>query len=271
MHDLRGKNALLTGASRGLGPYIGRALAERGVNVALTARTAEAVRRVAEDIAGIGVRAAIIPGDIADGETPQRVLETARRDIGPIDILVNNAGVEHLSRYTSLSPQDIEHMVRTNLVAPLVLSRLALPEMLARRSGHIVMMSSLGGKKGAPYSATYASTKAGLIEWTSGIREELRGTGVSASVICPGFVSEAGMFAAYRKRAPRIAGATPPERVAAAVLGAVERDLGEVIVNPGPVRLMMIADAIHPGIMSWVFRTFGLYAFYRQQALDNDR
>jgi short-subunit dehydrogenase len=129
---------------------------------------------------------------------------------GPIDILINNAGIEWVCEYTKMSAAQIEQMVQTNLIAPLIVSRLVLPEMIARGSGHVVMMSSLGGKKGSPYSATYAATKAGLIEWTSGVREELRGTGVSASVICPGFVSEAGMFAVYGKRAPRLSGESPP-------------------------------------------------------------
>ena len=88
----------------------------------------------------------------------------------------------------------------------MVLTRLALPDMLTRGSGHGVTMSSLGGIKGYPYAAT----KAGLIAWTGGIREELRNTGVSDSVICPGFVAEAGMFAVYNKRTPKIAGETTP-------------------------------------------------------------
>ncbi len=270
MRNLRGKNALLTGASRGLGPYIGRALARKGVNVALTARSADALESTSKELASFGVGAATIPADITDRTAHERLLDQARSEIGPIDILINNAGLERIARYTSLSPQRIETMVQTNLVAPLILSRLILPEMLERRSGHIVMMSSLGGKKGSPYSATYASTKAGLIEWTSAIREESRGTGVSASVICPGFVSAAGMFAAYGKRAPRIAGETTPEKVAAAVIRAIESDVGEIIVNPGPVRLMMIADAFHPAIISWVLRTFGVYEFYRRQAMENE-
>jgi len=168
-----------------------------------------------------------------------------------------------------MSAQQIEQMVQTNLIAPLILSRLVLPEMIARGSGHVVMMSSLGGKKGSPYSATYAATKAGLIEWTSGVREELRGTGVSASVICPGFVSEAGMFAVYGKRAPRLSGESPPEKVADAVVHAIERDVPEIIVNPGPKRLLTITNAISPRAVSWLLRRFGVYEFYRQQAEDN--
>jgi len=268
--DLAGKTALLTGASRGLGPYIARALAERGVHLVLTARSADALEATARDATEIGVRAIAIPEDVTDPSGRMRLLERAAT-LGPIAILINNAGIEWVCQYTNMSVEEIERMVQTNLVAPLVLSRLVLPDMIARGSGHVVMMSSLGGKKGSPYSATYAATKAGLIEWTSGVREELRGTGVSASVICPGFVSEAGMFAEYGKRAPRLAGESTPEQVAAAVIRAVERDVAEITVNPGPKRLMEVANAISPGAVTWILRRFGVYEFYRQQAEDNAR
>lgn len=268
--DLEGKTALLTGASRGLGPYIARALARKGVHVALSARTTDALEATARELAALGVRAIAIPEDVTDPAGRARLVARATAH-GPIDILINNAGIEWVSRYTDMSAEQVEAMVQTNLVAPLILSKLVLPDMVARGHGHVVMMSSLGGKKGSPYSATYAATKAGLIEWTSGIREELRGTGVSASVICPGFVSDAGMFAEYGKRAPRLAGESTPEQVADAVVRATERDIAEIVVNPGPNRLMEVANAISPGTVSWILRRFGVYEFYRQQAEDNAR
>jgi short-subunit dehydrogenase len=269
MRDLRGKNALLTGASRGLGPYIGRALAEQGVNLALTARTKDALTANAQELASLGARTVAIEADITHRVALEHLVDRATAEMGPIDMLINNAGMEWIARYTSLSVESIETMIQTNFVAPLILSRQILPGMLERGSGHIVMMSSLGGKKGSPYSATYAGTKAGLIEWTSGMREELRGTGVSASVVCPGFVAEAGMFAVHGKRAPRLAGETTPEKVAEAVVHAIKDDIGEIVVNPGPTKLMLIANAISPGLMSWVLRSFGVYDFYRERAEEN--
>jgi short-subunit dehydrogenase len=269
MKDLRGKNAVLTGASRGLGPYIARALAQKGVNLALTARTADAVEATANEASALGVNAVAVPVDVTEPAGRQRLLEGAVAANGPIDILINNAGIEWVCEYTKMSAEQIEQMIQTNLIAPLILSRLVLPDMMTRGSGHVVMMSSLGGKKGSPYSATYAATKAGLIEWTSGVREELRDSGVSASVICPGFVSDAGMFAEYGKSAPRLTGESTPEAVADAVVRSIERDVGEIVVNPGPSRLLDITNAISPGAVSWVLRRFGVYEFYRQQAEDN--
>ena len=271
MVDLKGKTALLTGGSKGLGPYIGRALAEEKMNVALAARSEDALREAANDISSLGVRTLAAAADVTDESSVRQMLVRVRDEFGSIDVLVNNAGIEWVSAYRHLEVAAIRNMIATNLMAPMCLTRLVLPEMIQQGRGHIVTMSSLGGKKGSPYSATYAATKAGLIEWTRGLREELRGSGVGASVICPGFVAKAGMFAVYNKKAPRLVGETTPEKVAEAVVRSIKKNIGEIVVNSSPVRPMMFLDAVHPGIMSWVLRTFGVYGFYRKQAQDNQQ
>ena len=102
------------------------------------------------------------------------------------------------------------------------------------------------------------------------MRTELRGTGVSSSVVTPGFVSEVGMFAVYERRAPRIAGESSPAKVAEAVVTAIVSDRPEVLVNPGPVRLMLVANAISPSFMRWVFSKTGVHDFYREEAANNE-
>ncbi len=271
MKDIKGKSALLTGGSRGLGPYIARTLAKEGVNIAVAARTKDALEALARELTEFNVRAIAIASDITDDASRENLVEQVKAEFGHIDILVNNAGIEYVSRYAGLSPDFIQTMIHTNLVAPMILTRLVLPHMLERGSGHIVTMSSLGGKKGSPYSATYAATKAGLIEWTRGLREELRSTGVSASVICPGFVSEAGMFAVYNKSAPKVVGETTPGKVADAVLRSIKKDVGEISVTPGPIMPLAILDAISPEAVAWILRTLGVYDFYRKQADENER
>lgn len=271
MTDLKGKNALLTGGSGGLGLYIARALADEGVNLGLSARREEPLQRAAQELADRGARAVALPADISRRQARQDLLARFRRELGPLDFLINNAGIEFVCAYTDMPHELIQGMLETNLMGPLLLTREALPEMIEQGSGHVVTISSLGGKKGSPYSATYAATKAGLIAWNSGLREELRGSGVSASVVCPGFVAEAGMFAVYNKRPPRLTGQTTPRKVARAVVRAIKKDVGEIVVNPGPVRPMMLLEAVHPGIMTWVLRSFGVYDFYQGQAQDNQR
>jgi short-subunit dehydrogenase len=266
MKELRGKNALLTGGSRGIGPYIARRLAERGVNVALAARSESALRSVADDLAGSGVRTAILPVDVGDVAARDDLPERAVAALGPIDILINNAGVEWIYSYVKLAPDDIERMVRVNLIAPMILTRLMLPGMIERGVGQVINMASMGGKKGNPYSATYAGTKAALIEWTGAVRAELQGTGVSASVVCPGFIKDQGMFAELGISAPRIAGESTPEQVAEGTMRALEGDLAEVIVNPGPVKLMLVLNAISPRLATWAYRSIGVHGMYRKQA-----
>jgi len=266
VREIRGRHALVTGGSRGLGPRIAQALAEQGANLTLTARTADALRDVAQSLDRFSVRVHAIPADVCDDEGRRALVEGAEAELGPVDILVNNAGLECIAPFTRLPPRRIGDIIETNLVAPLMLSRLILPEMLERGRGHVVMMSSFGGKKGLPYSASYAATKSALIEWTNAIRGELRGSGVGVSVICPGFVSEVGMFAVRAERAPWILGTSSPEAVARATLRAIRDDVREIVVNPGPVTLMMVAEALSPRLTSWVLEKTGALDYYRRRA-----
>jgi len=266
MQRIDGMHALVTGGSRGLGPTIARALLREGARVTLSARTADDLEAVAKNLAAGSERVHTVTADVGDGDDRRKLVEEAEAALGPVDILINNAGIELMAPYAILPPERIQAIVQTNLDAPLMLSRLVLPRMIERRRGHVVMMSSLGGKKGSPYSATYAATKAGLIAWAGAVRSELRGTGVSASAISPGFVSEAGMFAVRNKRAPWLLGTSTPEAVARAVVRAIAKDIGEIIVNPGPVRLMLALDALSPRLSTWVLRTSGVYDYYLGQA-----
>ena len=138
-------------------------------------------------------------------------------------------------------------------------------------SGHIVTISSFAGKKGGPYQGPYAATKAGINEWSSCIRLELSGTGVSSSVICPGFVSDTGMYFDYNRKASALAGETKPEKVALSVIKAIRRDIQEIVLNPGPMKLYLILNTIHPGIMNAILRVGGVFEYYRTQAEINER
>ncbi|MBW1983934.1 MAG: SDR family NAD(P)-dependent oxidoreductase [Deltaproteobacteria bacterium] len=271
MKNLKGKTAVLTGGSKGLGPHIARFLAKEGVNLALTARSEEGLKTTADGLSRENVKVKIYPADITCQPSREKILEDIKTDFGQIDLLINNAGMEWISSYTALSTDYIEKMIQTNLVAPMLLTRMVLPDMLDRSIGHIVTISSLGGKRGNPYGGTYSATKAGLIEWSKGLRLELSGRGVGVSVICPGFVSESGMFAVYNKKPPWISNATTPEKVAGAVMRAIKKDIDEIVVNPGPAWLIPLLDAIHPGIANWLYKIGGVYEFYRKQAEDNEK
>ena len=269
MKNIKGKTAVLTGASRGLGLFIAQALAEQSINLALIARSDSGLIRIANKLKNNNIKIECFPTDLTDAKSRENLIKDVTTKMGQIDILVNNAGVERVYSYVDLSTSEIEQMIKTNLTAPMILTRLFLPGMIANKCGHIVNMSSLGGKKGSPYSGTYAATKAALIQWSFSLRAELKGTGVSSSVICPGFVSQVGMFAAYNKKAPKIVGETTPEKVADSVIRAIQKDLAEVIVNSKPIWPMIIMEAIHPELSTWILKTFGIHDFYHQQAQEN--
>jgi short-subunit dehydrogenase len=258
MKTLRGKNAIVTGVSRGLGPVIGRALAREGVNLAVVARSRGPLEEEAAGLAAHGVKAVAIGADISDAKDRAALLRQAQAALGPVDILVNNAALEETVHFHRQSPETMVRMIEINLIAPMLLIREVLPAMLERGSGHVVNISSMSGKKGLPFGATYAASKAGIIEWTQAMRFELQGTGVGASVVVPGFISEAGKFADYGLQAPRLAGASSPEQVAEAVVHAIRDDLQEVLVNPGPTRLLLALDALSPALGNAVYRRMGI-------------
>lgn len=260
MLELNGRVALVTGASRGIGPYIARALAAEEMRVVLTARSKEGLDATAAQLSAQGASVAVVPADLADPGAPE-ALAAAAQPFGPIDVLVNNAGVMTLGAYDQAVRESIEHDVRVNLVAPMLLTRLLLPGMLERGRGHIVNVSSLASKGGA-YTEVYSTTKAGLVAFTASLRASYRGTGVSASAILPGFVSEVGITVEWTERTgvalPRMAGASPPDRVAAAVVRAIRQDLPDVYVNPGPTRLVMALREVFPGLAERLVPRLGL-------------
>jgi NAD(P)-dependent dehydrogenase (short-subunit alcohol dehydrogenase family) len=267
MNVLRGRNALLTGANGGLGAFIADALSAAGVNVflvdvndaGLASRTAEAVAR--------GVRAGFLAADLRDPLAREQAVAAARRNLGPVDLLINNAGVEYSARYDELSPDQIEEVIAVNLRAPMLLARLVLPEMRRRGTGHIVNLSSLAGESGPAFQESYAATKAGLTAFTFSLRATFRGTGVSASVVTPGFV-DTGIYARLKSRtgvaAPPLLAPVPPARVAAAVLRAIREDRPEIIVSRYPVRPVMMALALWPRLGLWLITRLGTHDFFRR-------
>jgi short-subunit dehydrogenase len=263
MTDLQGRLALVTGASRGLGRLIARTLAEEGMRLVLAARSAEELGTLARELGG-GAKA--VPADVSKRADLERLVAAA----GEVDVLVNNAGIETVCPFDQMDVDDIRRTIDVNLIAAMMLTRLVLPGMLERKRGHIVNVASLAGKSGPPLSESYAATKAGMIGFTQSLRASYDGTGVSASAICPGFVSGEGMFADRQRESgvkpPRLLGATTPERVARAVVAALTDDLPEVLVTPGPARLLAAVTQLFPRLPGWMIRRMHLRDMYRRSA-----
>lgn len=265
----RTDTVLVTGASGGLGVHIVRALARHGVRLALVAFPGNELAAIRNEAEQQGCESIAIFSDLRDRKERHKLVDTVVQRFGRIDVLVNNAGIEFTSFYHELPEENILDVLSVNLEAPMLLTRLVLPSMLAQRRGHVVNISSLAGKSGPAFQESYAASKAGLIAFTTALRATYRHTGFSASVIVPGFV-EAGIYTALKARAghpaPKLLGALPPEAVARAVLAAIERDRLEIIVNQMPVRPLLALAAQFPGLGQWLTDKIGANEFFRQVA-----
>ncbi|HEX4300491.1 MAG TPA: SDR family NAD(P)-dependent oxidoreductase [Gammaproteobacteria bacterium] len=263
MGPLSGKSVVLTGASQGLGVVMARALAAEGADLLLAARSEDKLKAVALAMPP-GSRVLVQVADVTSAADRSALLARAAREFGALDVLINNAGVEELGSYAEQEPAVLQRIVETNLLAPMFLTREALPAMLARGAGHVVNIASLAGRTGMPFGAAYSGSKGGLAEWSISLAAELRDTGVAVSVICPGFVAETGMFSRKGAPAPRSIGASSPEAVANAVLKVLRTRKVEVVVNPKPVRLLMALKALSPEAALAVGRRLGLLDFLKR-------
>lgn len=269
MEQLTGSNALVTGASGGIGAEIARRLAGQGINLVLTGRREDALQRVAAEASERGVRCVTITADLANRQQVRSLLSDAEERLGPIDVLVNNAGLERVGVFTSASEQELAEMIDVNLTAPMLLTHAALPGMLQRGRGHVVFISSIAGKVGPAYNEPYAASKAGLIALTQSLRAEYAGKPVGFSVICPGFTAGEGMYqrmADDGHKSNRLMGETTTGKVAEAVIKAIKRDVGEILESGAPIRPMLALAQIAPGMVERVAPRFGVTEIFQRVA-----
>jgi short-subunit dehydrogenase len=272
--DLRGANALLTGAAGGLGRHIADGLAAKGVRLALSGRHAEPLEELCHQLRQRGAYAQVVLADLGDVEQTAALIEQAEATIGPLDLLVNNAGVEVVAAYPAFTDEELAAITRVNLIAPMVLTRHVLPGMLARERGHIVMVSSLAGRGGNAYNVLYATTKSGLVGFTRSLRAELAGTSVGASVICPGFVARDGMYSRMQEigvNAPIALRAVQPERVTNTVLEAIENDRPDALVTAWPMRPLLALQELAPRLAERIVTATGASKFFVQLVARTNR
>ena len=260
--ELQGATAVVTGASRGVGPHIAAALAERGAKVALVARREEGLAAVARDLERRGATALAVPGDVTSAEDRREVVEIVQRSLGSIDVLVNNAGGDPQRQFHNLSEDELHAVVELNLVSSLILSRLVLPGMLARGRGHIVNVSSMAGRTSFPLTEAYAAAKDGLIGFTRVLRGDYRRSGVSASTLILGPVRDAGVGVRTAEevgiKLPPRAFTVSPRAVSKAAVRAIVKDKPEVAVLPGPGRAMRAIMDRFPGMGPSMNRVTGV-------------
>jgi short-subunit dehydrogenase len=246
--NLAGRSVLLTGATGGLGHAIARRLRAAGAELVLTGRRTEVLAPLAAET---GARSLAV--DLADAGAVARLAA----ECAGVDVLVSNAGLPGTGQLASFSVEEIDRALAINLRAPMVLARVIGERMVARRSGHMVFMSSLAGKVGTPRSSVYSATKFGLRGFAQSLREDLRPSGVGVSAIFPGFVRDAGMFHDTGAKLPPGVGTVSPEAVADAVVRAIERNRGEVDVAPVSLRAGAMAAGLAPDLAATVQRKLG--------------
>jgi NAD(P)-dependent dehydrogenase (short-subunit alcohol dehydrogenase family) len=189
---LSGQTAVVTGASRGIGRAIALRLAEAGAEVALWARSVDALQGVAEEIGAMGGRAQPFACDVTDAALVTRTADQVRRTLAPVRIVVNNAGA--VLRKPTLEIDDAEwrRIIAVNLDGTFYVTRAFLPD-LTRTGGRIINISSIAGREGTPLLAAYCAAKHGVVGLTRALAEELRTAKVSVNAICPGSV-DTGML-----------------------------------------------------------------------------
>ena len=185
MQSLKGKIALVTGASKGIGRAVALALAAEGVHVGLLARTATDLSAVAQEVNDLGVKAVAVTADISNMQEVNTAVAEILEKFGSIDILINNAGTGTFGKFLELEPEVWENQIRTNLFGVYYATRAVLPQMIARSAGDIINISSTSGKAGAATTSAYSASKFGVFGLGESLMQEVRKHNIRVTTLAP--------------------------------------------------------------------------------------
>lgn len=188
MESLKGKNALITGAGKGIGRAIAIALANEGVNVALISRTDKDLKSVAEEVKASNVKTAIAVADVSDMAAVNKAVEKIQSELGNIDILINNAGIGKFGKFLELDPVQWENQVKVNLFGVYYVTRAVLPQMIERNIGDIINVSSTLGLKGSAGASAYSASKFGVFGLSESLMQEVRKHNIRVTTLAPSTV-----------------------------------------------------------------------------------
>jgi len=237
--NLEGKRVLVTGGSSGIGLALASALLAKGASVAISGRRPEVLVRAAETLSQSGHAVKTIAADVATPDGRTATLRQAIDALGGLDVLVNNAGGVRAGRLETTPEAELQAMIDVDLVAPIMLTREALPVLRTSADAMIVNVSSGIALIGAPFYATYAATKAGLARFGEALRRELKGEGIHVLTAYPG-ATDTPMMASNRAGPELGFSREPAMAVANAIVEGMEANAFEVI-RGGDVRAQMIA------------------------------
>lgn len=189
MQSLQGKTAIITGAGRGIGRAAAIALAKEGVNIGLIGLTMANLEKVAEELQEFDVNVSAAAANVADLESITHAVAHITEDLGPIDILINNAGTAKFGGFMELEPAEWEHIIQVNLMGVYYTTRAVLPQMMERKSGDIINISSTAGQKGAPVTSAYSASKFAVLGLTESLMLEVRKHNIRVSALTPSTVA----------------------------------------------------------------------------------
>ncbi|MBP1647092.1 MAG: short-chain dehydrogenase [Bacteroidetes bacterium] len=252
---LQGKTAIITGASSGIGKATALLMAREKMNLVLAARRAGELNEVRRETEARGSRVLACPADVTDAEQVQALVEKAVSLFGRVDIVVCSAGQLLRRPAVDLTIGDFRHIMEVNFYGSLNLIYAALPGMLERRSGHIIVVSSVDGKKGLPPDTAYVASKCAVNGFMDVLRQELRGTGVHACTILPGRV-DTPMVKGIRF--PLGSRGIPGDRVARSIVRAIRKRRTEVVVPYIGPKTLIVANSFSPRLGDWLVRLFKL-------------
>jgi uncharacterized protein len=248
--ELRGRVVVVTGASAGIGEATAVAFARQGAKVVLAARRLDRLEDLATRIERAGGHALAMKIDVTDHDQLERLPGIVKEAYGPTDVLVNNAGIPGGGRFADLSYEQIERIVRVNLLAVIECTRAFLPGMQRRRRGHVVNVASLAGRFAAPGASVYSATKHGVVAFSESLHYEVEPDGVLVTSVNPGFVATEGF--PQTDLDPRLV--MDVDRVADAIVRVVRRGIAPEYSIPRWAGSLQAFRVLTPPLYRWGMR-----------------
>ncbi|WP_029282284.1 3-ketoacyl-ACP reductase [Pedobacter sp. R20-19] len=185
MENISGKNAIITGAGKGIGKAIATALAQEGVNVALVGRTKKHLDELAEELKQYNVKIAVATMDVSDIHSVNNAIELVKGELGFIEILINNAGVGKFGKFLEMEIADWEQIIQTNLMGTYYVTRAVVPEMIEKQTGDIISISSSSAFSPAAVTSAYSASKAAVNAFSVSLMQEMRKHNIRVTALSP--------------------------------------------------------------------------------------
>jgi short-subunit dehydrogenase len=251
--------ALITGASRGLGRVLVQELIQQGYEVWGLARDKNGLEQTS---LSLGTRSSffhMLPVDLASPEDLASIIPMILEKTPHLQLLIHNAGVEYYEQFENFSYGTLEKIHKVNILAPMELTRLLIPT-LKNSKGHVVNIASLAGKKGVVYNAPYSASKGAMLIWADAMTQEFKGE-IDFTTICPGYMDETGMYHDFKKGpVPFLLGVNSLNSFLKCFRRVLKKRPKEVILNKGPMRLLLAVSQLCPSLGDYVTHLLGLKA-----------